>query len=118
MRVAHHKGDWTFAHFKDEKLMRTFDIDDRPAMGYMYKIDPLLKGFFEARCEIHWKNLETKNNIYREIPALIIMDVVKLLVGSDNQIVQIDVIQPGRNATVNEFNGEFNSYFRPEQAKV
>jgi hypothetical protein len=112
VRVGHHKGNWTFAQFKNGELVRTFDIDDRPDMGYEFKIDALLRGYTTSRIEFHEKKVEDN---FRELPAKVILDVVKLLVGEKNQVVRVDVKQPGRNAHIDQFTGEFS--FSPREGE-
>jgi len=107
IRCAHYKGLWTVAFYKNGLLWKTFCMDDTCNMdNHSWQIDPILKGFMEARKE----RLESKyenGDFHREYPAEVLYDILVLLAGHNNNIQTINIVQPGRNARIDEFTGEF-----------
>lgn len=102
VRIAHRKGVWYLAKLKKEKVADYFAVDD----GWNYPNllpapQSLIRGFIEAK-----KEMLTGEEGRHEV-AVVLTDLLNFWGGDLEKIKEINVLQPGRNASVSE-NGTFD----------
>lgn len=107
IRCAHWKGDWTIVLIEDKKIKKAIAVNDSLNVNRFndFEPDPLIQGFVSAREELLRGRYEGRE--YRELPAAIINELLSLLAGHENRVETINVVQSGRNSTVDRITGEF-----------
>lgn len=112
VRVAHHKGIWSLVrHDKTGTITDAFEIDDfaqHPAIVFSPP-SGLIRGFLSSK-------LPDSETITRTKIANALTELIHFWGGPLEEIHTINVIQPGRNASLSE-TGEFVLAPRPEDWK-
>lgn len=108
IRCAHYKGDWTMVLIEGKKVKKAIAVNDSLNVNRFnnFEPDPLIQGFVSAKQEILQGRYEGRE--YRELPAAIINELFLLLAGHENRVKTINVVQSGRNGTVDCITGEFH----------
>ena len=108
IRCAHWKGDWTMVLIENKKVKKAIAVNDSCSVIQVndFQIDPIIQGFVSAKYEL--LEGKYKENWYRALPAAIIHDLFSLLVGAENRVKEINVVQHGRNGQVSSATGEFD----------
>lgn len=114
IRAAHHKGFWYIARIKDGKMLLLIEYGDN---NDVVCSDPLAKAMAESirdlklsqGAEKRWRIEE------REFCGFIISTFLGVIGGKKDDIEKIEVVQPGRNAYIDENTGDFCLSPRPEE---
>lgn len=107
VRVAHFKGVWTLLRYKEGKATGWFSFDDSGSVvdasdAFVRSfIDAIIEGFVVDTKGYGWWN-------ERSMDALLLSKVFAIMGGKDDDVLDVSVIQPGRNATIDKVTGEFD----------
>ena len=115
LRIAHHKGLWYVARFSEKKCVDSFTLGDD---YYLESPFPLTYAMVEGlvRMKIEQSKVPHDGTYTREFPSFVLSCVFGIFGGLPDKVEKIEVVQPGRNATIDE-NGEFQLAPRPEDFK-
>lgn len=106
IRVAHHKGTWTFAKLKDGILQDHFEWYD--TFSGCLSQNELTHSFISSIQK------GAKGDISRNNEAAFIIKALEVWAGPLQEIVKVSVVQPGRNAWVDN-EGEFKLSASPNE---
>lgn len=106
VHIAHTKGSWSIAKMDLDIVLDHFVIHDCQS-GFEAK-NELTSGLIEKMME-----LDASKESSREADAALIFSILEIWAGNHNKIQAIHVMQPGRNAWVDEHTGMFS--FSPRE---
>ncbi len=110
VRVAHRKGVWYLVKVSKDKVVDYFEIDD--TWNFPTKPNGLLEGFLKSQRELY--DDETSS---RPVIAHALCELLHFWADDLKNIDIINVVQPGRNASINQSTGMFDLSPRPEDWK-
>ena len=96
LRVAHHKGSWELVKMTEDVVVDKLIVFDNSAFESK---NSLLKGLAQVK-------LEKIDTIDRNVYACAIVEIIEIWFGNFKEIKSIDVVQPGRNAMIDD-GGDF-----------
>jgi hypothetical protein len=101
IRVAHHRGTWYLVKVEKEVFTDYFEINDQWIVWD--KANPILQGFIQAQKEL----FDTGERTMREAIAIALTNVLTVWGDVLQRIKGVEVIQPGRNASIDDETGDF-----------
>lgn len=101
IRIGHHKGCWFCVKLQDGVVQDSFRWYD--AFSERQSDNEMTKSLLDF---IASGNTDTE--ITRDSEAGIILKALDIWAGPSNEVTKISVVQPERNATVDEKTGEFS----------
>jgi len=112
VRIAHHKGTWFFAKIDQEgSVVDRFNYGDNGDLDFMEdgsKASPFVQGFIASR-----RN-DKGDTTSRYAQAKVLVDLIHFWGGKLQEVDLINVVQPGRNATLLA-DGEFSLVPREDE---
>lgn len=113
IRVSHYKGTWKVLRMKEDVVTGWFSYCDSGALEQAS--DDFIQAFVCSVIETFKKDRNQFGEYHRSTDALLLSRLIQIIGGKDEDIITVSIVQPGRNALLNEDTGDFELYPRIEE---